>query len=139
MYHKNTSIFFNIFILSFSIFAISAGPWSSDILGALFEENTKRYILIISGCVSLITFILYLSEKNKFNRSIKKLGNNYYTQPAVDFIKKENISPETVDNIIKAGSVIKRNDSLKYTWTNPEGIKYIIITNTKGVVSEVAC
>ena len=89
--------------------------------------------------MSLITFILYLSEKNKFNRSIKKLGNNYYTQPAVDFIKKENISPETVDNIIKAGSVIKRNDSLKYTWTNPEGIKYIIITNTKGVVSEVAC
>jgi len=138
MYRKNTSIFFNIFILSFAIFAIGIGPWSSDILAALFDEVTKHYILIISGSVSLITFILHLSEKNKSKRSIKKLGNNYYTQSAADFIKKEKISPETVDNIIKAGSVTKRSDSLKYTWTNSEGIKYIIITNTKGIVSEVA-
>ncbi len=138
MYHKNTSIFFKIFILSFAIFAIGIGPWSSDILGTLFEETTKRNILILSGCVSLIAFILYLSEKNKSKRSIKKLGNNYYTQSAIDFIKNENISPETVDDIIKAGSVIKRNGSLKYTWTNSEGIKYIIITNTKGIVSGVA-
>ena len=136
MPHKNTSIFFIIFILS-SIILVGTGAWGADVLGFFFEADTKKYILIISGCISVVAFILYLSDEIKSKRSLKKLGNNYYTQSAADFIKNKDISPETIDNIIKVRTVIKRSDSHKYTWTNSEGIKYIIITDTKGVVSEV--
>jgi len=138
MAHKSTSIFFMIFITSI-IVLVGTGAWGADVLGFFFEKVTKEYILIISGGISLVSFILYLSEDIKFKRSTKKLGNNYYTQSAADFINNKNISPKIVDNIIKTGSVTKRADSLKYTWTNQEGIKHIIITNKKGVVTEVAC
>ncbi len=138
MPHRNTSIFFIISILSF-IALVGSGAWGADVLGFFFEEKTKKFILISSAIISVIAFILYLSEEIKLKRSTKKIGNSYYTQSAINFINNKNISPETIDNIIKVGSVIKRNDSFKYTWTNPEGIKYIIITNAKGVVSEVAC
>ncbi len=138
MSHRNTSIFFIISILSFTILT-GSGAWGADVLGFFFKEETKKYILIASAIISIIAFILYLSEEIKLKHSIKKLGNNYYTLSAIDFINNKNIPPETIDNIIKVGSVIKRNNSLKYTWTNPKGIKYIIITNAKGVVLEVAC
>ena len=98
MPHKNTSIFFLIFIFS-SIILVGTGAWGADVLGFFFEKDTKKYILIISGCISLITFILYLSEEIKSKRSLKKLGNNYYTQSAAEFIKNKNISPETVLSI----------------------------------------
>ena len=136
--YKSTSIFFIIFVLSF-IILVGSGAWGADVLGFFFEKETKKYILIISASISIIAFILYLSEDIKYKRSIKKLGNNYYTQSAFDFINNKGISPETIDKIINVGSITKRNDSLKYTWTNQEGTKYIIITNKKGVVSEVAC
>ncbi|USF86417.1 hypothetical protein [Candidatus Endoriftia persephonae] len=139
MAEKNTSIFFSIFILSIAIFAIGGDPWSSDLLGAVFEKQTKNYILVASGIISAISFILYLSEKNKFKRSIKKIGNEYYSNTVASHIERENINPEVIEKTIQFGSSIKRNDIIKYSWVNPEGSKYLVITNLKGVILEVSC
>ena len=136
---KNTSIFFNIFILSAALFAIGGGPWGSDLLGALFEQKLKNIIVITSGIISVIFFILYLSEKNKFKRSIKTIGNNQYSSTVASYIERENINPELIEKTIQLGSSVKRDDTIKYSWVNSEGDKYLVITNIKGVILEISC
>ena len=139
MHINREPIFFNIFILAFAVLAIGGGPWSSDLLGAIFQPETKKHILITAGTISVISLILYLSEKNKFKRSLSKVGINYYTEAALSYINEAKISPDTIEQIIQEGNKTKSTNTIKYTWQNPEGKKYLVITNSKGVVLEVAC
>ncbi len=135
---KTISTLFKAFVLFAAIFSICVGPWGSDAFDALFGQEIKTTIQYISGTAAFITLILYLSAKAKIKRSLLKSGNTYYTESASKYIKAESVTPNTAELAIKNGTLIKRNNSLKYTRTDPEGIKHIILTDKNGVVSEVA-
>ena len=139
MQNNRESIYLNISVLSAAVFVIGVGPWGSDLFGSVFQVTTKNYILITSATISVINLILYLSEKNKFKRSLTQLGSNYYSESAISDITKENIKPEIIDTIIQNGNSKKRKSIITYTWENTEGLKYFVITDNNGVVLEVAC
>jgi len=133
------SLFFNLSILSGAVFAIGVGPWGSDLFGTWFQPETKKNILITSGTIALVSFILYLSVKNAFQRSLHKVGLYNYSESALNYINTSGIKPEIIERIIKEGKKSESTRSVKYIWLDPDGKKYIVITNSKGVILEVAC
>ena len=123
-------------IASLGIMAIGLGPWGSDLLGSVFSQEVKNYIIFASFIASLSFFLGYLKAEQLGASKFTKHGNRQYSSEALEQLRANGISIESIEFIIANGNRTMRRQSIKYSGS--VGSKTVLVyTNLNNAVTDV--
>ena len=123
-------------IVCLCFMAIALGPWDSDLLGSVFSQEVKNYIIFASFIASLSFFLGYLKAERLGASKFTKHGNRLYSNDALEQLQSNGISIESIENIIANGTQTKRSKSNKYSG-NVGSKTVLVYTNLNNAVTDV--
>lgn len=125
-------------IACFCFMAIGLGPWSSGLLSTMFNQELRNYITFASFIASLSFFLGYLKAERLDASKFTKYSNRLYSSEAIEQLRANRISLESIEFIIANGTQTKRPQSIKYSGSI--GSKTMLVyTNLNNAVTDVVC